>query len=55
MEILAELDGAAVVRATAEHIPTIERLLADPAAPRTADIGGKATTEELGRAIAAEI
>ncbi len=35
MEILAELDGAAVVRATAEHIPTIERLLADdPTSPQ---------------------
>jgi tartrate dehydrogenase/decarboxylase/D-malate dehydrogenase len=40
--------GAAVVRA-------IEAVLADKAAPRTPDIGGKATTAELGRAIAAAI
>jgi tartrate dehydrogenase/decarboxylase/D-malate dehydrogenase len=40
--------GAAVVRA-------IESVLADKAAPRTPDIGGKATTVELGRAIAAAI
>jgi tartrate dehydrogenase/decarboxylase/D-malate dehydrogenase len=30
----------------------IERVLADPAAPRTPDLGGRATTSELGRAIA---
>ena len=40
--------GAAVVRA-------IEAVLADKAAPRTPDIGGKATTAELGSAIAAAI
>jgi tartrate dehydrogenase/decarboxylase/D-malate dehydrogenase len=40
--------GSAVVRA-------IERMLADPAAPRTPDIGGRATTAEVGRAIAAAI
>jgi tartrate dehydrogenase/decarboxylase/D-malate dehydrogenase len=40
--------GAAVVRA-------IEAVLADKAAPRTPDIGGKATTAELGKAIAAAI
>ena len=40
--------GAAVVRA-------IEAVLADKAAPHTPDIGGKATTAELGRAIAAAI
>jgi tartrate dehydrogenase/decarboxylase/D-malate dehydrogenase len=37
--------GAAVVRA-------IERVLADKAAPRTPDIGGKATTADVGQAIA---
>ena len=40
--------GAAVVRA-------IEAVLADKSAPRTPDIGGKATTAELGKAIAAAI
>ena len=39
---------AAVVRA-------IESMLADPSAPRTPDIGGSATTAEVGRAIAAAI
>ncbi|QIK72465.1 GNAT family N-acetyltransferase [Propioniciclava coleopterorum] len=35
MEILAELDGATIIRATREHIPTIERLLADdPTSPQ---------------------
>ena len=33
----------------------IERTLADPQAPRTADIGGRATTTEAGAAIAALI
>jgi tartrate dehydrogenase/decarboxylase / D-malate dehydrogenase len=37
--------GAAVVAA-------IERVLADPAAPKTRDVGGKATTVEAGKAIA---
>ena len=40
--------AAAVVRA-------IEGVLADPQAPRTPDMGGKATTVELGQAIAAAI
>ncbi|HEV8503441.1 MAG TPA: tartrate dehydrogenase [Casimicrobiaceae bacterium] len=40
--------GAAVVAA-------IEQVLADPRAPRTPDLGGRATTAELGRAIAAAI
>ncbi len=40
--------GAAVVRA-------IERVLTDPKAPRTRDMGGTATTVELGKAIAAAI
>jgi tartrate dehydrogenase/decarboxylase / D-malate dehydrogenase len=33
-------------------VTAIERLLADPDAPRTPDIGGKATTAEVGKAIA---
>jgi tartrate dehydrogenase/decarboxylase/D-malate dehydrogenase len=37
--------GAAIVAA-------IERVLADPRAPRTPDLGGKSSTTELGRAIA---
>jgi tartrate dehydrogenase/decarboxylase/D-malate dehydrogenase len=40
--------AAAVVRA-------IETVLADPAAPRTPDMGGKATTSDVGKAIAAAI
>ena len=40
--------GAAIVAA-------IERVLADPSAPRTPDIGGKARMEDVGRAIAAAI
>ena len=34
-------------------VAAIERVLADPTAPRTADIGGRATTVEVGEAIAA--
>lgn len=46
LEFLGHKDAAdAVVRA-------IEGVLADPQAPRTPDIGGRATTEQLGRAIA---
>ena len=40
--------AAAVVRA-------IEAVLADPAAPHTPDIGGRATTADVGRAIAAAL
>jgi tartrate dehydrogenase/decarboxylase/D-malate dehydrogenase len=40
--------GAAIVGA-------IERVLADPSAPRTPDIGGTARMEDVGRAIAAAI
>jgi tartrate dehydrogenase/decarboxylase/D-malate dehydrogenase len=36
-------------------VGAIERVLAEPSAPRTPDIGGRATTVELGRAIAAAI
>ena len=41
--------------AAAAVFGAIERVLADPKAPRTADIGGKATTAEVGKAIAAAI
>ena len=33
-------------------VAAIERVLADGGAPRTPDLGGKATTPDLGRAIA---
>jgi tartrate dehydrogenase/decarboxylase/D-malate dehydrogenase len=33
-------------------VAAIERVLADPGAPRTPDLGGRATTADLGRAIA---
>jgi tartrate dehydrogenase/decarboxylase / D-malate dehydrogenase len=39
-------------QAGAEVLATIEKLLADPAAPRTRDIGGTAGTADVGRAIA---
>lgn len=49
LEFLGHKDAAdAVVRA-------IERVLADPHAPRTPDIGGRATTEQLGRSIAEKL
>src|SRR5580765_1363986 len=41
--------------AAASIVAAIERILADPSAPRTPDIGGKATTAEVGKAIAAQI
>jgi tartrate dehydrogenase/decarboxylase/D-malate dehydrogenase len=34
-------------------VDAIERLLADPSAPRTADIGGRASTTDVGKAITA--
>jgi tartrate dehydrogenase/decarboxylase/D-malate dehydrogenase len=40
-------------QAGAEVLSAIETLLADPAAPRTRDIGGRASTAEVGAAIAA--
>ncbi len=36
-------------------VAAIERTLADPAAPKTPDLGGRASTTELGRAIAEAI
>jgi tartrate dehydrogenase/decarboxylase / D-malate dehydrogenase len=47
LEFLGYRDAARAV------VEAIERALADPSAPRTADIGGKAGTAEVGKAIAA--
>jgi len=33
----------------------IEAMLADPAAPRTPDMGGRAATQDVGRAIAERV
>jgi tartrate dehydrogenase/decarboxylase / D-malate dehydrogenase len=49
LEHLGHADAAAAI------VGAVERVLADPSAPRTPDIGGRATTIELGRAIAATI
>jgi tartrate dehydrogenase/decarboxylase/D-malate dehydrogenase len=49
LEHLGHADAAAAI------VGAVERVLADPSAPRTPDIGGRATTVELGRAIAATI
>jgi tartrate dehydrogenase/decarboxylase/D-malate dehydrogenase len=45
------LDHLGHAGAAAAIVAAIERILADPKAPRTADIGGKATTVEVGRAM----
>ena len=49
LEHLGEHEAAAAV------VRAIEAVLGDDAAPKTADLGGRASTEELGRAIAAAI
>jgi len=49
LDFLGHNDAAAAI------VSAIERTLADPQAPRTADIGGRATTAEAGAAIAALI
>ena len=49
LEFLGHRDAAAAI------VAAIERMLADPKAPRTRDIGGKASTTEAGKAIAAAI
>jgi len=36
-------------------VAAIEAVLADPAAPRTPDLGGRAGTADLGRAVAQRI
>ncbi|HET7261311.1 MAG TPA: tartrate dehydrogenase [Casimicrobiaceae bacterium] len=47
LDFLGHPDAASAV------VAAIERALADPAAPRTPDLGGRARTAEVGRAIAA--
>ena len=49
LEHLGEAEAAAAI------VRAIETVLGDPAAPKTGDLGGKATTTELGQAIAAAI
>jgi tartrate dehydrogenase/decarboxylase/D-malate dehydrogenase len=49
LEFLGHAEAAAAI------VAAIERVLADKAAPRTPDLGGKGTTTELGKAIAASI
>ena len=49
------LDHLGHADAAAAIVRGIEGVLADPKAPRTPDMGGKATTGELGKAIAAAI
>jgi tartrate dehydrogenase/decarboxylase/D-malate dehydrogenase len=45
------LDFLGYQDASAAIVAAIERVLADPASPRTPDLGGRATTADLGRAI----
>jgi tartrate dehydrogenase/decarboxylase/D-malate dehydrogenase len=49
LEFLGHADAAQAI------VAAIERILADPSAPRTRDLGGRASTVEVGRAIAAAI
>src|SRR5436190_1715904 len=49
LEHLGHADAAQAV------VAAIERVLADPSAPRTPDIGGKARTSDVGKAIAAAV
>jgi tartrate dehydrogenase/decarboxylase / D-malate dehydrogenase len=49
LEFLGHRDAARAI------VAAIESVLADPASPRTPDLGGRATTTELGRAIAAAL
>jgi tartrate dehydrogenase/decarboxylase / D-malate dehydrogenase len=49
------LDHLGYTEAGAAIVQAIERILADPSAPRTPDIGGRASTADVGRAIAAAI
>jgi tartrate dehydrogenase/decarboxylase / D-malate dehydrogenase len=49
------LDFLGYPAAGREIVAAIERLLADAAAPRTGDLGGKARTSDVGKAIAALI
>ena len=49
------LDFLGHAEAGAAIVAAIERVLADPSAPRTPDLGGRATTADLGRAVAAAL
>ena len=49
LDFLGHRDAARAI------VAAIENVLADAAAPRTPDLGGRATTTELGRAIAAAL
>jgi len=49
LDFLGHPDAAAAI------VAAIERVLADKGAPRTPDLGGRASTTELGKAIAASI
>jgi len=49
------LDHLGEPEAAAAIVRAIETVLADPARPKTPDLGGRASTEEMGRAIAAAI
>jgi tartrate dehydrogenase/decarboxylase/D-malate dehydrogenase len=46
LEHLGEPEAAAAI------VRAIERVLGDPDGPKTRDLGGRAGTQELGRAIA---
>ncbi|WP_308197872.1 tartrate dehydrogenase [Saccharopolyspora soli] len=49
------LDHVGLPEAGADVVRAIEKVLADSTAPRTPDLGGKANTEDLGKAIAAAV
>ncbi len=49
LDFLGHRDAAAAI------VTAIERILADRGSPRTPDLGGKATTTDLGKAIAAAL
>ena len=49
------LDHLGHPAAAAEIVAAIERVLADPGAPRTPDFGGRAGTRDLGQAVAAAL
>jgi len=49
------LDHLGYPQAAAQVVSAIERTLADPAAPRTRDMGGTAGTEALGEALLAAL
>ncbi|MFO1314125.1 MAG: tartrate dehydrogenase [Burkholderiales bacterium] len=46
LDFLGHQDAASAI------VAAIERVLADPSAPRTPDLGGRATTADVGRAVA---